>query len=55
MHLKFFFQMTNNGEMFTLTIRNCTNEDRGKYELQAVNLSGTAKAIIAVNVTEVTE
>lgn len=47
--------MTNSGEMFTLTIRNCTNEDRGKYELQAVNLAGTAQAIIAVDITEVTE
>ncbi|EJD74527.1 CAMK/MLCK protein kinase [Loa loa] len=48
------YQMANNGDIFTLTIRNCTKEDRGKYELQAVNLSGTAKAIIAVDVTEVT-
>ncbi|CAG9530815.1 unnamed protein product [Cercopithifilaria johnstoni] len=49
------YQMANSGEMFTFTIRNCTNEDRGKYELQAVNLSGTAKAIIAVNVIEATD
>ncbi|KAM3716718.1 Titin [Dirofilaria immitis] len=47
------YQMENNGEVFTLTIRNCISEDHGKYELQAVNLSGTAKAIIAVDVTEV--
>lgn len=47
--------MANSGEMFTLTVRNCTNEDRGKYELQAVNPSGTAKAVIAVNITEATE
>ncbi|MCP9264538.1 Titin [Dirofilaria immitis] len=46
------YQMENNGEVFTLTIRNCISEDHGKYELQAVNLSGTAKAIIAVDVTE---
>uniref|UniRef100_A0A158Q7F2 Myosin light chain kinase, smooth muscle n=1 Tax=Elaeophora elaphi TaxID=1147741 RepID=A0A158Q7F2_9BILA len=49
------YQMANSGEVFTLTICNCTNEDHGKYELQAVNLSGTAKAIIAVNVTEATD
>ncbi|VDK82765.1 unnamed protein product [Litomosoides sigmodontis] len=49
------YQIENSGEMFTLTIRNCTNEDRGKYELQAVNLSGTAKAIITVNITEATD
>ncbi|VDM15672.1 unnamed protein product [Wuchereria bancrofti] len=49
------YQMANSGELFTLTIRNCTNEDRGKYELQAVNLSGTAKAIIVVDVTEITD
>ncbi|KAK6109169.1 Immunoglobulin I-set domain family protein [Brugia pahangi] len=49
------YQMVNNGELFTLTIRNCTNEDRGRYELQAVNLSGTAKAIIAVDITEITD
>ncbi|KAL3986026.1 Immunoglobulin I-set domain family protein [Acanthocheilonema viteae] len=49
------YQMASSGEIFTLTICNCTNEDRGKYELQAVNLSGTAKAIIAVDVTEVTD
>ncbi|VDO37318.1 unnamed protein product, partial [Onchocerca flexuosa] len=49
------YQMANSGEMFTLTIRNCTNEDRGNYELQAVNLSGTAKAKIAVDITEVAD
>lgn len=47
--------MSNSGEKFTLKISSCTKEDRGNYELQAVNLSGTARAMIAVDVTEVTE
>uniref|UniRef100_A0A915PUX1 Uncharacterized protein n=1 Tax=Setaria digitata TaxID=48799 RepID=A0A915PUX1_9BILA len=48
------YQMTNNGEEFKLTIYNCTNDDSGTYELQAVNPCGTAKAITTVNITEIT-
>ncbi|VDK27112.1 unnamed protein product [Gongylonema pulchrum] len=46
--------MSNSGEVFTLTVLNCTGEDAGKYELQAINSSGTATALITVQVTEVT-
>lgn len=47
--------MANSGEVFTLTILSCTGEDAGKYELQAVNGSGTATAVIAVDVADVTK
>ncbi|VDM98280.1 unnamed protein product, partial [Thelazia callipaeda] len=47
------YQMFNDKESFTLKISNCTDEDAGRYEIQAVNNSGTATAVITVIVTEV--
>lgn len=49
------FQLSHSGEITTLTIRDASREDAGKYVLKAVNCAGTATATISLEVVEITE
>uniref|UniRef100_A0A914ZQD0 Titin n=1 Tax=Parascaris univalens TaxID=6257 RepID=A0A914ZQD0_PARUN len=48
-------QLSHSGEVTTLTIRDASREDAGKYVLKAVNCAGTATATISLEVVEITD